>query len=72
MADPIHWGSDVPISLPAPLDEDNPGVVPMGGFCFTANGLFHDLSAADHVRLATPSYAPSEPDRQVIRYDEGL
>lgn len=72
MTDAIHWGADVPISLPEPLDDDNPAVVAMGGFAFTANGLFFDLSAADHARMATPTYAPLLPDQQVIRYDEGL
>jgi hypothetical protein len=33
----------------------------MGGFVMTLDGLFPDLSAADHERLATPSYAPYNP-----------
>lgn len=72
MTDPVHWGADVPVSLPQPLTDDNPGIIPMGGFCFTASGLFFDLSVADHQRIATPSYAPVQPKQQIIRYDEGL
>lgn len=70
--EPVHWGADVPISLPQPLTEDNPGIVPMDGFCFTASGLFHDLSQVDFDRISTPAFAPDNPQEQVIRYDEGL
>lgn len=70
--EPIHWGSDVPVSLPQPLDEGNPGIIPMDGFCFTANGLAFDLSQADYSRIATPTFAPEDPQQQVVRYDEGL
>lgn len=72
MTEPIHWGADVPVSLPQPLDESNPGIVPMDGFCFTANGLAFDLSQADYERIATPTFAPDNPEHQVVRYDEGL
>lgn len=72
MTEPIHWGADVPISLPQPLTDDNQGVIPMDGFCFTASGLFFDLSVADYARISTPSYAPVKLTQQVIRYDEGL
>jgi hypothetical protein len=72
VTEPIHWGSDVPVSLPQPLAEDNPGVVPMDGFCFTPNGLFFDLSEADYQRISSPTFAPDNPQEQVIRYDEGL
>lgn len=47
------WKSDVPISMPRPLDghgprvRDNQVLVPMYGFAFTINGLFHDLSQVD-------------------------
>jgi hypothetical protein len=72
MTQPVHWGADVPISLPQPLTDDNPGLVPMDGFCVTATGLAWDLSAADHERISMPSYAPLQPQRQVVHYDEGL
>jgi hypothetical protein len=72
MTDPVHWGADVPVSLPQPLSDDNPGVIPMDGFCFTANGLFFDLSTADYQQMATPSYAPVQAKQQVVNYDEGL
>jgi hypothetical protein len=62
MAD--QWGSDVPVSMPQPLPPGVVGIVPMGGFVMTRDGLFPDLSAADHERLSTPSYAPFNPLRQ--------
>ncbi|MET7363277.1 hypothetical protein ABZS76_33235 [Streptomyces sp. NPDC005562] len=61
MAD--QWGSDVPVSMPAPLPSDVPGIVPMGGFVMTESGLFHDMSAADHERLSRPTFAPYDPMR---------
>lgn len=51
-----EWGSDVPVSMPEPLTE--PGMVPMFGFVFTRNGLFHDLSEAEHEQLSLPTFAP--------------
>lgn len=72
MTEPVHWGADVPVSLPQPLSEDNPGIIPMDGFCFTANGLFFDLSQADYDRISIPTYAPDNPQVPVVRYDEGL
>ena len=53
------WGSDVPVSMPEPLDGD--GLVPMFGFVFTLDGLRHDISEVDHERLSRPSYAPISP-----------
>jgi hypothetical protein len=72
MTEPVHWGADVPVSLPQPLSEDNIGIVPMDGFCFTESGLFFDLSQADFDRISTPSFAPENLQEEVIRYDEGL
>lgn len=72
MTEPVTWGADVPVSLPQPLDEDNPGIIPMDGFCFTERGLFFDLSQADFDRISTPTFAPDNPQETVIRYDEGL
>lgn len=56
-----QWGADVPISMPQPLRADQEGIVPMGGFVMTADGLWPDMSRADHERLATPYYAPYNP-----------
>lgn len=72
MTEPVHWGTDVPVSLPQPLDDASAVSIPMDGFCFTANGLAFDLSRADFDRISTPSFAPELPDQDVIRYDEGL
>lgn len=63
------WASDVPISLPDSVDTSG-RTIPMFGFVFTENGLFHDLNAADHELLNNPTYAPPpEPGRTV--YDDG-
>jgi hypothetical protein len=56
-----QWGADVPVSMPQPLRADQEAIVPMGGFVMTLDGLFPDMSAADHERLATPSYMPYSP-----------
>ncbi|MEU9405612.1 hypothetical protein AB0E08_07895 [Streptomyces sp. NPDC048281] len=56
-----QWGADVPVSMPQPLRADQEGIVAMGGFVMTVDGLFPDMSAADHERLSTPSYAPYNP-----------
>ena len=53
------WGSDVPVSMPEPLDRD--GLVPMYGFTFTIDGLRHDITEADHETISRPSFAPMSP-----------
>jgi hypothetical protein len=58
------WGSDVPVSMPEPLIGG--GMVPMFGFTFTRNGLFPDISEADHERLSLPTYAPVSPAATVF------
>lgn len=63
------WASDAPISLPEPA-ESTPLSVPMFGFVFTENGLFHDLSEADHEVLRTPTFAPPDTTGEVV-YDDG-
>jgi hypothetical protein len=67
MPDVNRWTSDTAISLPEP----NPGVslVPMYGFTFTADGLFHDLTQADHDRLSNPHEEPTRPSD--IIFDDG-
>lgn len=56
-----QWGADVPVSMPQPLRADQVALVPMNGFVMTLDGLWPDMSAADHERLATPAYAPYDP-----------
>jgi hypothetical protein len=58
-----QWGADVPVSMPQPLRADQEAIVPMNGFAMTLDGLYPDMSAADHERLATPVYAPHNPLR---------
>lgn len=57
------WGADVPVSMPEPPAEQ--GLVPMYGFVFTASGLFHDLTQAEHERLSLPTYAPMQTGQTV-------
>lgn len=72
MTNPINWGADVPVSMPQPLDESNPALIPMDGFAFTWNGIAHDLSQADWEIRAIPTFAPRQPVADVVRYDAGL
>lgn len=72
MSTPINWAADVPVSMPKPLDENNPGLVPMDGFTFTAGGLAHDLSQADWALLSVPTLAPVRPTQNHVRYDAGV
>jgi hypothetical protein len=62
-----QWGADVPVSMPQPLRADQEAIVAMGGFVMTLDGLFPDMSAADHERLSTPVYAPFNPQ---AKYEE--
>ncbi len=72
MSEPVHWGADVPVSLPQPLNDDNPAIVAMDGFCFTTGGIAFDMSQADYDRIAVPTFAPDNPGQPVVNYDEGL
>lgn len=63
------WASDTAVSLPEPVDTQGVNV-PMFGFVFTENGLFHDLSEADHEILRTPTFAPPDTTGGVV-YDDG-
>lgn len=58
------WASDVPVSMPEPLPYT--GHVPMYGFVFTENGMFHNLSESDHERLSRPTYGPVDPSQQEV------
>lgn len=51
------WSSDTTPSMP--LAPKVARLVPMGGFCFTENGLAHDLSEVEAEAIATPTYAPA-------------
>lgn len=58
-----RWGTDVPVSLPDPLEERG-RVAPMGGFVFTENGLRHDISLDEREELFHPVFAPGLPDEE--------
>jgi hypothetical protein len=68
----IGWASDVKVSMPQPLSDDNPGLVPMDGFTFTASGLAHDISRAEWARISVPTLAPVNPSTNTVRYDADL
>lgn len=72
MSDPTNWGASVKISMPAPLSPDNQALVDMDGFCFTPNGIAHNLSQADWEKLAIPTFAPESPTQGAVRYDAAL
>jgi hypothetical protein len=55
----VAWGSDVPISMPAPLRTGQVAYVAMGGFCFTAQGIAHNLRETDLEVYTTPMFAPT-------------
>jgi hypothetical protein len=44
--------------------------IPMSGFVFTVNGLFHDLDATMHDDLSIPTYLPQDASL-VLFGDEG-
>lgn len=50
----MSFASDVPVSLPAPLDAaGDPSLVSMFGFCMTRYGVRPELTASDHEHLST-------------------
>lgn len=65
----MGWGADVPVSMPVP--PESAVLVPMFGFGFTIDGLFHDLTEADAEVLGTPTYAPVH-NTGVVYDDTGL
>lgn len=56
MAD-ATWGTDVPISMPMPVETDVE-LVDMEGFCFTPQGIRVNLTAADREDLLGSGYGP--------------
>lgn len=72
MSTPGYWGADVPISMPLPLQGDDPGLIDMDGFCFTSSGLAHNLSQADWEMLSVPTFSPQIPTTTSVRYDAAL
>ena len=52
------WSSDTTPSMPVAPKVAR--LVPMGGFCFTENGMAHDVSDVDVEALSTPTYAPAK------------
>jgi hypothetical protein len=64
------WACDTAVSLPEPVDYTG-AHVKMYGFVFTEQGLFHDLSEADHETLRGPTYGPPADPTTTV-YDDGL
>jgi hypothetical protein len=59
MTNPTPWGSDVPISMPHPLERDISVLKQMGGFCFTTGGIAHSFNTSDLDVYLTPTFAPT-------------
>lgn len=55
LSDDIGWGSDTPISLPAPAEK--PILVDMEAFGFTEFGLAHNVNRID-LEDFIPTYLP--------------
>lgn len=55
----ISWGSDVPVSMPAPLRDNQTAFVDMDGFTFTAQGIAHNITEMDIEAYTTPTFAPA-------------
>lgn len=53
------WGSDVPISMPEPLDSSRDVYVDMGALCFTLSGVAHNFREADLEAYTYPMYTPT-------------
>jgi hypothetical protein len=64
------WASDVPISMPRPLDPSLAAAVDMNGFTWTFAGLRHNLNAVDAERLGKPSLAPPVRPQNIVYGDE--
>jgi len=66
------WASDVPVSLPKPVALRLPGEVriPMSGFVFTVDGLFHDIDPTTYDDMATPTYLPH--DASAVIYGDDI
>ncbi len=55
----ISWGSDVPVSMPAPLRPGQVAHVDMDGFTFTAQGIALNISDTELEAMVTPTFAPT-------------
>ncbi len=53
-----QWGSDVPVSMPVPIDADPGAKVDLGGLAFITTGLVHDLTEVDREELLGRGYGP--------------
>jgi hypothetical protein len=53
-----NWKSNVPISMPQPVDPNVPVLVDMGGFGFTANGLCHNITSTEVEDVLSPLLLP--------------
>lgn len=57
------WGSDVPVSMPAPPRPDQPGIVDVGdGFMMTFGGIAPAIDLATFEEYRVPTYAPTLPN----------
>jgi len=52
-----NWGSDVPISMPVPSQDQV--LIDMGAFGFSVNGLVNNLNKSDLEEYQTPTFSPN-------------
>ncbi len=52
----ISWGSDVPVSMPDPVQRHVH--IDMDGFAFTIRGIAHNLNEADLGMFMVPTLSP--------------
>jgi hypothetical protein len=57
MADTTSWGSDVPVSMPEPIDESEI-LVDFGTHVFTATGMKLYASASVRQEIVASAYVP--------------
>lgn len=57
MSDVTSWGSDVPISMPEPIDESEV-LIDMGSHAFTPDGLRIVMSRSVREEIVSSSYTP--------------
>lgn len=65
------WGADTMPSMPMPTKPDQPILVSMGGFGFTAGGITHDINQDEWEELVTPLWAPIGVFPQGLRPTNG-
>jgi hypothetical protein len=59
------WSTNVPVSMPKPVDPASPVQVDFGGFAFTTKGICHNVSQSDIDEMFTPFFSPQGARQEV-------